>query len=93
MAAATKGRKRVTFAVQAEPGSTVCVAGDFNNWDPSRKKLTDKQGNGMFSGSALVSKGRYEYKLLINDVWCVDPECSNWAHNDFGSLNSVMIVE
>ncbi len=92
MATALKGRKRITFKVEAAPGSTVTVAGDFNGWNPKKKALTDKTGKGIFQGSAMLAKGRHEYKLVINDTWCVDPDCDDWAHNEYGSLNSVIIV-
>ena len=92
MATATTGKKRVTFKVNAAPGSTVAVAGEFNSWDTSKKPLKDKSGNGNFEAIAMLSKGRYEYKVVINDVWSVDPDCDDWAYNPYGSLNSVIIV-
>jgi 1,4-alpha-glucan branching enzyme len=93
MATATKGKKRVTFKIDAKPGSTVAIAGDFNSWDPTKKRLTDKSGTGKFQGAVMVEKGRHEYKVVINDTWSVDPNCDDWAHNDFGSMNSVIVVD
>ena len=84
------GKKRVRFEIKADPGSEVFVAGTFNGWDPRKHKLTLK--GGVYSTSVLLSKGRYEYKFIINDVWCVDPECPEWAPNEHGSLNSVVTV-
>ncbi|MBT3194369.1 MAG: glycoside hydrolase [Verrucomicrobia bacterium] len=92
MASATKGKKRVTFKVQADVGSKVSVAGDFNNWNPTSKVLKDKAGNGAFQGIALLEKGKHAYKFVINDTWCVDPNCDDWSHDGFGSLNSVVEV-
>jgi len=92
MATASKGKKRVTFKIQADTGSNVCVAGDFNDWDPTRKKLTDKAGTGAFQGIAMLEKGRHEYKFVVNDIWSVDPNCDDWAHDGYGSLNSIVIV-
>ena len=92
MATATRGRKRITFSVQAKPGSTVSVAGDFNNWNSSRKSLKDKGSNGTFTGIAMLSKGRHAYKFVINDIWMVDPACDDWEHDGYGSLNSVINV-
>ena len=89
---ATSGKKRVTFKVTAAPGSTVAVAGDFNDWNPRKKLLKDKSGKGRFEGIAILKKGRHEYKVVINDVWSVDPNCDDWAYNPYGSLNSVIRV-
>ncbi len=92
MATSSKGRKRVTFRIDAEPGSTVAVAGDFNGWDPKKKVLADKTGDGKYQGVAMLTKGQHEYKFVINDTWTVDPNCDDWNHNAYGSLNSVIVV-
>jgi 1,4-alpha-glucan branching enzyme len=84
--------KRVMFRFRAEPGSKVYLAGTFNKWDPTSKQLTDRDGDGVFTTSLMLPPGRYEYKLVVNGIWCVDPECSEWIANDQGSLNSVLTV-
>ena len=84
------GKKRVKFAIKAEPCGEVFVAGTFNGWAPKKHKLVEK--NGAYATSILVSKGRHEYKFIVNGVWCIDPECSEWVPNEHGSLNSVMTV-
>jgi len=86
----TKGRKRVKFVVDAPADSKVCVAGTFNDWSPTKNKLRYKDGT--WTASLLLFPGRHEYKFVINDVWCVDPVCPEWAPNEFGSLNSVVSV-
>jgi len=87
----TKGRRRVTFELRAEPGSEVYVAGTFNDWDPTERKLNYREG--VYKTALLLPKGRYEYKYVIDEIWCVDPECPDWVPNDHGSLNSVLFVE
>ncbi len=84
------GKKKVTFQIQTDAGSKVFVAGSFNNWDPTKNKLKEK--NGAYSTSILLEPGRYEYKFIINDVWCIDPSMSDWQPNSMGSLNSVIEV-
>ena len=84
------GKMRVTFQIRADEGSEAYVAGTFNDWDPRRNKLTGK--NGLYSTTILLPKGRHEYKFIVNDVWCVDPECPTWTPNSVGSLNSVITV-
>ena len=87
---ATKAKTRVTFQVNAEPGSEVYVAGNFNNWEP-KKKLTDKNNDGTFMGTMLLDRQKkYEYKFIINGHWSVDPNCEEWVPNSMGSLNSVL---
>jgi 5'-AMP-activated protein kinase regulatory beta subunit len=90
--AAPARRRRIKFTVQAEANSQIFVAGSFNDWSPSKNPLTSKNGDEFYEGSILLPKGTYEYKFIINDTWCVDPECSEWVVNDLGSLNSVLVV-
>lgn len=85
-------KKRVKFEIKAEPGCRISVAGDFNEWDATKNKLVEKKG-GIYSTSIMLSKGRHEYKFVINDVWTVDPLCQDWVANSLGSLNSVINVE
>jgi 1,4-alpha-glucan branching enzyme len=83
-------KKRITFEVKAEPGSEVYVAGDFNNWEPT-KKLKSKNKDGIFTGTLLLDRDtQYEYKFIINGKWSVDPNCDEWVPNALGSLNSVL---
>jgi 1,4-alpha-glucan branching enzyme len=83
-------RKRVTLQIQAEPKCEVFVAGTFNKWSPTKNRLKEKDG--LFTTTLLLAKGRYEYKFIIDNVWCADPECPEWTPNDQGSLNSVINV-
>jgi len=83
-------KRRVKFAVQADRGNEVAVAGTFNDWDPARNKMRFKDGT--WAASLLLLPGRYEYKFVINGVWCVDPACNEWTPNAYGSLNSVVTV-
>jgi 1,4-alpha-glucan branching enzyme len=86
------GRRRVDFRFHAAPGDTVCAAGEFNGWDPQAWPLADRKGDGSFTRIAYLPAGRYEYKFVLNGVWCVDPANPEWAPNSLGSLNSVLHV-
>lgn len=85
-------KSRVTFTYRAEPGSSVYLAGSFNNWDPDAKPMVDKKKVGVYSASVMLAPGSYEYKFVIDGTWCADPECSDWVQNDHGTLNSVKHV-
>ncbi|QSH41974.1 glycogen-binding domain-containing protein [Lentisphaerota bacterium ZTH] len=86
-------RKRVTFVIESEPGKTVSVAGSFNEWNPCRKVLSDKNEEGVYQGTMLLEPGTYEYKFFIDDAWCIDPRNPNFSPNEMGTLNSVLVVE
>ncbi len=85
-------RKRVTFRLKAQPGSDVYLAGDFNNWDPTSRKMKDKDHSGNYTLTMLLKPGEYQYKFIIDGHWSIDPECEDWVPNSMGSLNSLMIV-
>lgn len=92
-APAAPKEERVVLTVQADPGSTVYLAGSFNKWDPKGLKMVDKDGNGLYSVSVTLAPGIYEYKFVINGVWTLDPDPDrDWTQNGLGTLNSVLRV-
>jgi hypothetical protein len=85
--------QRVTFSVRAKVGSKVFLAGSFNDWDPTAKQMSDKNNEGLFSVTVCLEPGCHEFKYVIDGIWCADPTCVDWVHNDLGTLNSVKSVE
>jgi len=86
-------RRRVKFQLSAASGSKVFIAASFNHWSPNKNALKYNASAGHYSCSVLLEPGRYEYKFVINGVWCVDPLCVEWAPNEHGSINSILNVE
>ena len=86
-------KRRVVFKLNAEAGKTVSIAGSFNDWDPEAKYLKDKNNTGEYVGILMLAPGVYEYKFVIDGVWHLDENNSNFSPNDFGTLNSVIEVE
>ena len=93
-AKATKSAtKEVTFTVHAEKGKAVYVAGEFNNWDPTAKKMAYKAKDGIYAATIKLAPGDYQYKFVIDGTWCADPENVNSVANDQGPFNSVVSVK
>ncbi len=86
-----KNEALVKFQIQAEAGSEVYVAGSFNNWDDKANKL--RKYKNVYKTSIILEKGNYEYKFVINGVWCVDSNCDDWQPNSMGTINSKITVE
>lgn len=84
--------KPVTFKVQSKPESKVYLAGDFDGWSLIHE-LIDHAGNGFYQVEIELEPGTYEYKFQINDAWCVDPRNPHFRPNNFGTLNSVIIID
>lgn len=85
-------RRRVKFQVRAAKGAKVFLSGTFNDWSGTKKKLVYNKDESLFAGTVLLENGVHQYKFVINDEWCIDPECPDWERNEFGSLNSVVHV-
>lgn len=92
MTMATKGTKRVRLTLPAQRGKTIFLAGTFNNWNPEATPLKWSMKTSAYYAYLELSPGRYEYKYVIDGYWCIDPYCSEWVPNRFGSLNSVLRV-
>ena len=90
-AAQKPATKAVTFTVHAEKGKAVYVAGEFNDWNPTAKKMAFKAG--VYSATVKLAPGDYQYKFVIDGTWCADRENVNAVANDQGTFNSVITVK
>lgn len=91
--AAKPAKKAVTFTVHAEKGKAVYLAGSFNEWSTTAKKMAYKAKNGIYSATLQLAPGEYQYKFVIDGTWCADPENENSVKNDQGTFNSVVVVK
>ena len=85
--------KNVTFTVHADKGKAVYLAGVFNQWSLTAKKMAYKAKNGIYTATVKLAPGSYEYKFVIDGTWCADPENANSVPNDQGTFNSVIVVK
>ena len=92
-AAKKSAAKSVTFTVHADKGKAVYVAGEFNKWSPTAKKMAYKPKSGIYSTTVKLAAGTYQYKFVIDGIWCADPENVNAVANDQGTFNSVIEVK
>ena len=83
----------VVFTVHAERGKAVYLAGEFNDWNPTAKKMAYKARSGVYAASVRLAPGSYQYKFVVDGVWCADPENVNCVANDKGTFNSVVVVK
>ena len=83
--------KKMTFRIDAAHGSSVFLAGSFNNWDPKGIALTPN-ADGMYSADVALSPGRHEYKFLVNGLWRLDKQSRQQVPNSYGTFNSVIEV-
>ena len=74
------------------PGKHVAVAGSFNDWQPV-KLMNDKNGDGHYRCRLMLPPGEYFYKFVADGEWRSDSANENFVPNEYGSLNSVLIVK
>ena len=70
---------------------SVAVVGNFNDWDTTATVLT-LTSDSVWTGSAMLMPGRYEYQLVVDGKWIADPGAQRTATSEFGGANSVMII-
>ena len=81
----------VRFTYHADKGKAVYLAGEFNGWDPTAKKMAFR--GGVYSAKVKLAPGSYQYKFVIDGTWCADPENANAVPNDQGTFNSIVTVK
>ena len=85
--------KSVMFTLHGEKGRAVYLAGEFNKWDPTAKKMAYKVRSGIYTATVKLAPGSYQYKFVIDGTWCADPENVNAVPNSHGTFNSVVEVK
>lgn len=82
----------VQFMLEAPGATSVSVAGDFSDWEPTFA-LVDVDGDGVWSGRVPVQPGVHSYMFLINGTeWEPDPNADHYQDDGFGNRNSVLAV-
>jgi len=71
-------------------GRSVAVAGSFSDWSP--RTMKDKDNSGVYRCRLLLEPGEYQYKFLVDGQWRTDSSNPDFVPNEYGSLNSVLVV-
>lgn len=80
---------RVTFRLECPKAGNVSIAGSFNQWNLEPLRKTKK---GYWSITVTLPRGRHEYRYFVDGQWFTDPHTER-VPNEFGSENSVIVVE
>lgn len=85
---------KLLFVFHDDYADSVSVAGDFNGWDPARLPLV-RDPSGMWEVAiAAPTRGRYQYKFLVDGVrWVEDPSNGMKVADNYGGLNSLLVIE
>ena len=90
--------KETKIWIEAPEAQEICVAGTFNDWNPTAVRM-EREPNGSWFAMISLPFGRHEYKFIVDGKWCCNPggaeveeECSRHVRNAFGTLNCVVDV-
>lgn len=82
----------VLFTCKAPGAKKVFLAGSFNYWSTSALPMNREGAD--WSITIGLPKGRYQYAFLVDGFeWRLDPGAQMFEDNDFGTPNSILIVE
>jgi chromosome partitioning protein len=73
--------------------STVQIAGDFNNWQPTKTPMKRVGDSGIWQTKLKLPQGKYRYRLVVDGQWQQDPYNELTEVNPFGEYNSVLEVK
>jgi hypothetical protein len=83
---------RVSLRLYQPQATEVRLAGSFNNWDPWATPLQNV-GEGRWEVELTLTRGRYEYRFVVDGYWTDDPLASAFVANPFGTLNCLLSVD
>ncbi len=85
---------RLILVFHDDNAQSVAVAGDFNDWSKVATPLKRNSSGLWLTEIPTPRTGRFEYKFIINDQrWIEDPSNGMKAPDNYGGLNSVLVIE
>ena len=82
---------RYVFTVKANQVREICLAGDFNQWKVCDAPLL-RVGEGVWSITIDLPRGRHEYMFVIDGRWVTDPNAMGYSTDGFGNRNALLVV-
>lgn len=82
--------QHMVFDPKEKKYKKVQIAGDMNDWNPGKTnlKLNDK----IWETDLLLYPGKYQYKLVVDGKWMLDPANAESMDNNVGGSNSVLLA-
>ncbi|HEX6043626.1 MAG TPA: S8 family serine peptidase [Pyrinomonadaceae bacterium] len=84
---------RLLFIFHDDEAASVSVAGDFNEWNGRATPLA-RNGSGLWSTEIAVPRaGLFAYKFVVDGKrWIEDPSNGMKTPDNYGGLNSVLVI-
>lgn len=87
-----------TWSCHADTAQAVCLAGSFNDWNPTATPMA-RDSRGDWTVSVPLAPGHYQYKFVVDGEWYCEPgctppnvQCTECVANEFGTMNRTIEV-
>jgi hypothetical protein len=80
------------FTYYGPTAKSVKIGGDFNNWTPTDEFVMKRDEDGLWSKNISLKPGTYQYRFIVDGEWVEDRSNSNYIHNAYGGINSVLDI-
>jgi len=77
-----------SFDPKGKKYKTVQLAGEMNDWNPKKNWLILKDN--LWQTDLLLFPGKYQYQMVLDGKWMIDPNNSEKADNNIGGYNSLI---
>jgi serine protease AprX len=85
---------RLLFLYHDDAAKTVSLAGDFNGWNEAIAPLARAESGLWLTEIEAPKAGRYGYKFVVDGQrWLEDPNNGFKAADNYGGLNSILVIE
>ncbi len=85
-----KIRHTLVFDPAGNSYRSVSVAGSLNDWDPARTPM--RLIDGKWQAMLELNPGAYQYQLVVDGTWMLDPGNPDSVDNNIGGFNSSLVL-
>jgi len=88
---ARRNAKPISFFIAAPKARTVCLTGDFNDWNPTSHPMQQREG-GWWYLQVPLTHGHHLYQFLVDGESMLDPQASGVSRNERDDEASLIAV-
>jgi glycosidase len=90
MKRSNKENVEITYNADNMQVGSVQIAGEMNGWNPKASPMIME--NGIWTTEFLLNPGNYQYQLVVDGEWILDPANPDSVDNNNGGFNSLLRV-
>ena len=90
MKKSNKVNVEISFNDEIGKVASAQVAGEMNGWNPKASPMESR--GGVWKTAFLLNPGKYQYQLVVDGEWILDPANPDSVDNNNGGFNSLLVV-